>query len=278
MPGLLDEIFNDLPEEGLDDQEKDTDSEEETDVDDESEEDSDTEENDSDSFDEDDDEEDFGSDYSDDDSSGDDLDDLDVETLKKRFRDTQKWANEQNKKAKELEKLYNQLKSSGGDPAATKRESEERKVDIEDEFSAKFEEDPEEAIKWMRKQMNEEILSVRQEVYAREIERQEKAAKTKHDDYDDVVTDYLIPLMQEDPSLKQKWQKLGGTAEAAYELGKKRKEFEEFSSDPDAFIEKRKKTGNAKPRKKTLSSENSTKAVSEEGSGSLLDEVLSMNN
>ena len=168
---------------------------------------------------------------------------------KKRREDSQKKFQEEHQARleaqRELDALRIQLANASPAEAPVPA-AEAIPLDLDsDEFNDKFDEDPRAAMAWALKEqakaMQQQIGAMttqreadREAAYVDRMNREENAMRAAHDDYDAVVTDYLAPLMESEPSLVSEWKKKGGTAEAAYKLGKKRKAFEEYQKDPEA--------------------------------------------
>jgi hypothetical protein len=157
-----------------------------------------------------------------------------------RQRETRASFDQERRVSAQLQRELDELRASA------QKGSDAPKVDPLSEYEEKFDEDPKAAIAALTAnlksehdaeiaKLREEIAAEQQNAYVRELERQEAVARKAHDDYDTVVTEYLTGKMESDPSLAAKWRQNGGTAEAAYELGKQLKAYEEYEKDPSGF-------------------------------------------
>jgi hypothetical protein len=215
-----------------------------------------------------------------------------IAEMEKRQRDTRASFDQEREMRKRLEQELEQLRSA---PPTSKGDES---ADLLSEYEEAFEEDPKAAIAALSKRLKEEyssdikslraeIEAERQQAYVRELERQEAVMRKAHDDYDAVVTEYLAPKMESNPELAAKWRDGGGTAEAAYELGKHLKSFEEYQSDPSGFEERLKEkllaelkeSGSAPKVGDTLAADNSQGVKSKAkhvtlATEDILDEIL----
>jgi len=167
-------------------------------------------------------------------------------TEEKRRKDSQTAYNNEHQRRLQLEKELESLKQNA--TAKAEQEQSEQEADLLDKYREKFTEDPEEAVAFVTQELRnlqkrsedrlrQEMQRIQEEAYQRELDRQEQLARKTHEDYDAIVTEYLAPKMEADPSLINRWRDSGGTAEAAYELGKKLKSYEDFEKNPDAYRE-----------------------------------------
>lgn len=156
----------------------------------------------------------------------------------KRFKDTQASYTREREARLALERRIAELEAAQAAPkdAAPAEDGED---EVLTGFQERFEDDPKAAIAWalrqLRGKVGAEVETVRTELARRELSRQEEDARAKYKDYDAVVTDFLVPKIQADPGMRAHWQKEGGTAEAAYRLGRNLMEYEEFQRDPSAY-------------------------------------------
>jgi len=167
-------------------------------------------------------------------------------TEEKRRKDSQAAYNTEHQKRLELEQRLAELESKANQPEKATAPTEE---DLLDKYQDMFSEDPQEAIAMLarglkeqqdlnRRELEQKLAQAQQDAYNAELIRQENAMRDQHEDYDAIVTEYLAPKMQEDPALAQQWRNNGGTASAAYNLGKTLKERDDYLSDPDSFRNK----------------------------------------
>lgn len=168
-----------------------------------------------------------------------------VALAEKRRKDSETAFNEEHKARLALEKKFAELEAKltapateAAQPQATTQPTAE---DLTKEVLEKWEDDPSEAIKFLTQKLttkqSAELESMRQELVARELDTQEAQAKQVHSDYDEVM-EFLVPKMKESPTLHSEWQQKGGTAEAAYKIGKEKMEYELYAADPEAFKRK----------------------------------------
>jgi hypothetical protein len=157
-----------------------------------------------------------------------------------RQRETRASFDQERRVSAQLQRELDELRASA------QKGSDTPTVDPMSEYEEKFDEDPKAAIAALTAnlksqhdaeiaKLREEIAAEQQSAYVRDLERQEATARKAHDDYDTVVTEYLTGKMDADPTIAAKWRQNGGTAEAAYELGKQLKAYEEYESDPSGF-------------------------------------------
>lgn len=170
------------------------------------------------------------------------------EQSEKRVRDTQSQWQKDHQELVELRKSLEATKQQAEqqrDAAKVKASGDD--PEVRKWYKDKWNEDPEVAswehiekraaelkaeIKSIRDEYAKQAETMRMEIEAREIRRQEAESRQKHSDYDAVVTEFLVPEMQKDPSIERKWSEMGRTAEAAYTLGKQLRESQEFLRDP----------------------------------------------
>jgi hypothetical protein len=141
-----------------------------------------------------------------------------VNQLEKRRRDTQATYTKEHEENLRLKKRIEELE--------TKSESLSDDDDDDDE-EVDFYDDPEAAMNKMRAEHKREIENLRIEMAQAEqqkaFEISEAETKAKYDDYDSVVTDFLVSEMESSPYLVKEWQSRGGTPEDAYRLGQELK-------------------------------------------------------
>ena len=167
----------------------------------------------------------------------------DLERAEKRVKDNQNNWQEEHQARLALEKRLAELEAA---KPSTPSDDKSDKSELDEDS---FFDDPVAAIRKIREEqrklqeeqaaaMQAEIQRLREEQWRKDMARQEAEMRAQHEDYDAVVTEFLTPQMKEDSTLQAEWQRRGGTASAAYELGRVLKERAEIRENPDAYRER----------------------------------------
>jgi len=190
------------------------------------------------------------------------LDDLlkQIETLDKRYKDTQSAYTKGQQRIVELEKKLEEAS---------------------DDYFA--EDDNEDGDSRVKDALAEKVDRIEALLAQQRWEMTEVAVKKEHDDYDAVVYETLLPELEKNTELAEQYRAAGGTPEAAYKLGRELKERQEILSDPAAYREKLKKElletqAKEEPEEQELpdveaGTANSAKAILH-NPGSVLDELF----
>lgn len=134
------------------------------------------------------------------------------EAEEKRRKDSQKSFQDEHQARLQLERELAELRQ--------KAETAEPEVDDEFDEDA-FYEDPAAALKMLQKQARESAAESQRQTAALRMELLEEKERSKHSDYDDLVSDFLVSEMHKDPLIQAQWRKAGGTPEKAYEMAKR---------------------------------------------------------
>lgn len=207
----------------------------------------------------------------------------------KRFKDTQRSFNDEHQKRLQLERELEQFRQSQKQGDVTEKQEEQVEKILAD-LKTQFEEDPDAAFGNALKMMVEQnaktqrqIVEMRKQDEARmsqQIDQQERAAKKRHEDYEQFVDDGFVQELQSSPELIRRWNEeavnLGGDrAEAAYQVAKRHRAYQEYLRTgvmPDYAMQK---TEAPKPEKreiKTLSDVSSAPPPKQKG-GTVFDSV-----
>jgi len=169
------------------------------------------------------------------------------ENWEQRYKDTHKTYNEEHRQLLDAQKRINDLEANY--TALTKAQTATPVLDDDDseEFLKKIEEvsqdDPVEAIKLVaqhhsglsKELLEQNMVKIQEQLRQQKLDIEQEIMRERHSDFDEVVTDYLVPQMQENPAIVQQWTNAGGTARAAYELGVNLKKSQDILKDPEAY-------------------------------------------
>lgn len=65
--------------------------------------------------------------------------------------------------------------------------------------------------------------------------REEAVVRSAHEDFDDVVKGFFVPVVESNAGVMKEWQDKGSTVQAAYDIGTRLKDTSEIQKDPDAY-------------------------------------------
>lgn len=157
--------------------------------------------------------------------------------LEKRLKDTySNYSRERNARL-ELERQVAQLQ---GQMDAIKQEASNQTSqpvstqEAYEKFRADFDEDPEAAIEKLVQSRIDELQEQISEIGSRDakkeaarLDQQEAKCREKYQDYDEVMVPFL-ELLKTDPKVHEAWVSNGRTAEAAYQLARKKAAFDKY--------------------------------------------------
>lgn len=157
--------------------------------------------------------------------------------LEKRLKDTYSNYTKERQARLELERTVAQLQGqmqSMQEPASKTTSKPAADSDVFKEFRENFDDDPEAAIE---KLIQDRINSVEQQINevgsreqrkeAAKLDQQEAEARSKYDDYDEVMVPF-VELLKSDPKIHEAWVNNGRTAEAAYQLARRKATFDKY--------------------------------------------------
>lgn len=186
----------------------------------------------------------------------------DLETEKKRRSDTFRDFTETREKNKELERQVAEAKSQAQKVA---------KSQDDEAFAAQLrkdiEEDPGEGTIKAIRAIRSELAKRKAPEFSDDRLRRyvdEAVFSAQHEDYSKVLEVVLPYLKSGDTPEYKEWQEKGGNARAAYDIGQRIQEANEFRKDPEAFkkrwLDQQKENGESRSDKLTLSDLNSQAA------------------
>jgi len=158
--------------------------------------------------------------------------------LEKRLKDTYSNYTKERQARLELEKTVAQLQ---GQMAAMQQSqpSEPTSKPVTDsdafkEFRDNFDDNPEAAIEKLIQSRTTELQQQINEVGSREqkkeaarLDQQEAECRKKYKDYDEVMTPF-VELLKTDPTTHEAWVSNGRSAEAAYQLAKRKADYDKY--------------------------------------------------
>ena len=124
----------------------------------------------------------------------------------KRRKDSQRSYNEEHQARLRLERELEEMRALNTRSATP----EEPEPEFDEEA---FYDDPAAAIKAMRAQQQQQFAEIQQQQHRQRIQMLEDMARRQHSDYDELVTEFLVPEMQKDSVLATEWRKSGGTCD-----------------------------------------------------------------
>jgi len=169
------------------------------------------------------------------------------ENWEQRYKDTHKTYNEEHRLLLDAQKRITELEANYTAASNAQTAPPVLDDDSSEEFLKKIEEvsqdDPVEAIKLIAKNqsslgkefLEQEMAKIQEQLRQQKLDIEQEMMRERHSDFDEVVTDYLVPQMQENPAIVQQWTNAGGTAKAAYELGVTLKKSQDILKDPEAY-------------------------------------------
>jgi hypothetical protein len=155
--------------------------------------------------------------------------------LEKRFKETQADWTRKNQELIDARKKLEELQAAAGSGKAGD------KSDDDDDASTsyltpkerKLLEKQAEVIERLEKRLEDQ----HRQTAVKEWEQREAAFKKGKEDYDDIV-DSFQRRWENDEALKREFVEAGATPEAAYKIGKRLRDLDEMSKDPEAYKER----------------------------------------
>jgi hypothetical protein len=217
-----------------------------------------------------------------------------VATLEKRMKDNQASYTREHQRVLELEKELAALRERAAarpdaDPDADPDEGDgDWFADGEKDGEGKTEKDGKRAdakdpLQERLDRIEQKLEEAQRQEALREWRRKEEAFRAGHEDYDELVEQFVVPEFERSPETRRRWEAEGATPEKAYELAKRLKLTAEIAADPEAYkeqlrqelMESRKDDGTPRKRPARVSGSSTPPPAEADGRATgILDEVF----